>query len=780
MIEQSARKIRDLESIKEPRFGARDKINQGVRRKDAVRYSKVHTPYITGIQKLASGDEVDKDIWGTKKNFGLWKDSAGEYNMKIDNLFITGTLWAYEFILVQFRAVNGITFFGSGAKVKDIDSTSGSLTHDAYIQFELEDGTDAHPFAVNDAIAMKTVDVESQNVIAKSRMYVKDISPAEYGGKTGWIEVSLYSTDGLPNIGDVVIRIGNSTDSDRQGGVMIVGDFIDEGDVVLEAPYMDVYDGVTDHDEWAKIFDTLASEGGTNDKTKVRVGKLDGLGGLHVGYGMYGTNIYLEGNVEGQATILYGTANERNAYDASLLVDGTIWVTTDDENNQWQWMDNAGSKTSGSLGVGVMYDIDTYVAGDDFDNVATVISGTINTTGCVFRATGNTPDDWTHGSTITYGAWINVVDDTIPTDKLGKIVMPVAPSGAGLYLSSTYMGFYDGGAWRSFFDNSGNMQLGASGGNVFSFNQSSNIVTISSSVSGQRIEISGANNQLSFYDSGNNEIVKIGDNVYGNIDGILLSNGVIGIANTTTPGISILLQGTNNNNVGIYSYCHGGYGANDGNIGVDARVTTPGPNTPGQNTGIIGSASGATVNYAGVFLDGNVLIQNTLYVNDIDVDGSITMDAGETVDGVDISALNVIVGGVTEAEMNQIENIGAYTISATQWSYLGGFDQNLRKADNVEFNSFETGVLTLTNQLRMNEADTYATAQGMKFGTANPAWLWQDAADSLKTDAKFRAESFNANGNLGISVDLQFTADVGDVDEVNVDGGIITGYHVRT
>jgi hypothetical protein len=53
-----------------------------------------------------------------------------------------------------------------------------------------------------------------------------------------------------------------------------------------------------------------------------------------------------------------------------------------------------------------IYTIDSYSAGDDFSNVAEVLQGVINTTGCIFRATGSTtseyiiPNTW-NNSTLT-------------------------------------------------------------------------------------------------------------------------------------------------------------------------------------------------------------------------------------------------------------------------------------------------------------------------------------------------------------------------------------------
>ena len=59
--------------------------------------------------------------------------------------------------------------------------------------------------------------------------------------------------------------------------------------------------------------------------------------------------------------------------------------------------------TSGTLVAGEQYKIITFETGDDFkvSSVSpTIISGTINTTGCVFVALGTTPDAWTEGSTL--------------------------------------------------------------------------------------------------------------------------------------------------------------------------------------------------------------------------------------------------------------------------------------------------------------------------------------------------------------------------------------------
>lgn len=55
-----------------------------------------------------------------------------------------------------------------------------------------------------------------------------------------------------------------------------------------------------------------------------------------------------------------------------------------------------------SFVVGASYKIINFVVGDDFSNIADVQSGVINTTGCIFIATGTTPTTWTNSSEIGY------------------------------------------------------------------------------------------------------------------------------------------------------------------------------------------------------------------------------------------------------------------------------------------------------------------------------------------------------------------------------------------
>ena len=71
--------------------------------------------------------------------------------------------------------------------------------------------------------------------------------------------------------------------------------------------------------------------------------------------------------------------------------------------------------TSGSLVVGQIYAIINFATGDDFANVATVLSGTTNTNGCRFLCTGTTPTTWSNSSQLGldtgFGVYVGDMDD---------------------------------------------------------------------------------------------------------------------------------------------------------------------------------------------------------------------------------------------------------------------------------------------------------------------------------------------------------------------------------
>jgi len=121
--------------------------------------------------------------------------------------------------------------------------------------------------------------------------------------------------------------------------------------------------------------------------------------------------------INGNLTVT-GNTNVSSTYKAVLTQTGVITGTNISSFNYY-------------LILGETYTIVNYVAGDDFSNVANVTVGTINTTGCEFIATGDTPFNWTNGSELSSSG--NLVVDVIE-NTLGYDMVWTNQISTGVYL----------------------------------------------------------------------------------------------------------------------------------------------------------------------------------------------------------------------------------------------------------------------------------------------------------------------------------------------------------
>jgi len=117
---------------------------------------------------------------------------------------------------------------------------------------------------------------------------------------------------------------------------------------------------------------------------------------------------YIVNNLSGQT--IYGnlvvtgttTSNNTAVYRALFTQTGSITGTSI---NQFNY----------GLIIGETYTITSYQGNDDFSNIANVQTGTINETGCVFIATGETPNFWGDNSLLTSagGLIVDVLENTL-------------------------------------------------------------------------------------------------------------------------------------------------------------------------------------------------------------------------------------------------------------------------------------------------------------------------------------------------------------------------------
>lgn len=140
------------------------------------------------------------------------------------------------------------------------------------------------------------------------------------------------------------------------------------------------------------------------------------------------TTKYIVNNASGQ------TINSDITINGNLSVTG---VTTSSLANYKVLLTQTGGLTGSTLesfnyGLikGETYTITNYVAGDDFSNVANVISGVINETGCEFIATGSTPSVWTNLSELS--SLGDLIYDVLE-NNLGYDITWLNPEEFGIY-----------------------------------------------------------------------------------------------------------------------------------------------------------------------------------------------------------------------------------------------------------------------------------------------------------------------------------------------------------
>tara|TARA_R100000152_G_scaffold3773_1_gene1306 strand:+ start:7326 stop:10901 length:3576 start_codon:yes stop_codon:yes gene_type:complete len=225
-----------------------------------------------------------------------WKinHSSNDFTIELDNMFLRGTLSVYELLIQQIRATNGAVFVTSAAKVESVTGLA-SDDDDGFITFEDPSGNNICPFAVNDIIMSQRVvpgalvagDAAggATNVIKKLVYKVTHIGQYSTNNVATVTNIG-YDNTTAPVAGDDFVRIGNTSDSNRQGLLYLTSDD-------SNAPFMDVKDGVDTYANWHSA-----------STTKVRVGKLSGItdSGLNAGsalsgYGLYGGNVFLKGAI---------------------------------------------------------------------------------------------------------------------------------------------------------------------------------------------------------------------------------------------------------------------------------------------------------------------------------------------------------------------------------------------------------------------------------------------------------------------------------------------------
>jgi phage minor structural protein len=96
------------------------------------------------------------------------------------------------------------------------------------------------------------------------------------------------------------------------------------------------------------------------------------------------------------------------------------------------------------------------------------------------------------------------------------------PSGSGLFLSSTHLGYYDSGTWKTYMDNSGNFYLGGTGGKL-QWNAGTNTLTVNGTMTSGSITSTSTINVTTDLTVGND--IYIGSQSSSDLKRVLFNNG---------------------------------------------------------------------------------------------------------------------------------------------------------------------------------------------------------------------------------------------------------------
>ena len=209
--------------------------------------------------------------------FRITSGSDGKTSFAVDDLTVRGSMSVFELLIHQIRATNGSLFVSNTGKLNSASLDDGDKKYTLFFDTGSQYG---HSFVVGDLIRAQRFKPDangSGSQIFKSDLHVISTNTTQS-------LVAVLSGSDTPEIGYDYVRIGNTSNADRQGSVYLTADD-------ANAPFIDVVDNISSHSHW-----------NTSGRVKVRMGKLDGITTSTFGtldkYGFYASgSAYLEGSI---------------------------------------------------------------------------------------------------------------------------------------------------------------------------------------------------------------------------------------------------------------------------------------------------------------------------------------------------------------------------------------------------------------------------------------------------------------------------------------------------
>jgi len=182
-----------------------------------------------------------------------------------DSLFLRGTLTVNELVFNRIHAVDGEMIISPGRG--KIESVSGST-------LTLYDPSDTGvtSFAVNDIVIVQRINPDLQTIVKR---LVRRVSAVDNDNST--ITVTTSGIDNPTSVGsfaegDVVVVIGNTTNTARQSSIVLSASSADSNN----PPYQRFLEGVDSWSAWT-----------SSDKISAQIGNLSGIPAADSNFGLY-------------------------------------------------------------------------------------------------------------------------------------------------------------------------------------------------------------------------------------------------------------------------------------------------------------------------------------------------------------------------------------------------------------------------------------------------------------------------------------------------------------
>lgn len=247
----------------------------------------------------------------TGYGYGIMKE-GNSYKMAIDYLTVRKGMTVAELVIQEYKSVGGVLVLSAcNGEIKSAVQDGDS----AYWMINIKDWDKHSQFRNGDIIRCSRWDDATNEYV--SYIGVVDASEAEEEVASQHIYVHLVSGDATPQVGDNLVQFGSTTDTLRQGLIIIS---TEEG-----KPNITLYDGLNSADV------------NMLDKMTARLGNLNGIvkdGKKLSGYGLWTNNLYLGSKAEEVFKELINIGGRNYALGTSTPFTNNISTTASD----WQDM----------------------------------------------------------------------------------------------------------------------------------------------------------------------------------------------------------------------------------------------------------------------------------------------------------------------------------------------------------------------------------------------------------------------------------------------------------